>query len=143
MFLIKTVLQPSYGIGVFADEEVATGRIVWRFDPRVDRTFESLDDFEEPVAGFLGKYTYLDPTRRLYVLCGDDARFVNHSDTPNLRPIWDRATGLYVHDEALRPIRRGEELTIDYRLIHEGCATLTWMPAPGARQTGSRESRAR
>lgn len=127
MFLIKTVLQPSHGIGAFADEDVATGRIVWKFDPRIDRTFASLDGFEEPLVAFLGKYTYLDATRGLYVLCGDDARFVNHSDTPNLRPVRDPDSGLYVHDEALRPIRRGEELTIDYRLIHDRCDELAWM----------------
>lgn len=127
MLQIKTVLKPSYGVGVFADEDVPTGAIVWKFDTRIDRTFTSLEEFEEPLAAFLGKYTYLDPTRGVYVLCGDDARFVNHSHAPNLRPVRDPESGLYVHDEALRPIRRGEELTIDYRLIHDGCDELTWM----------------
>ena len=120
MFLIRTVLRASYGIGVFADEDLSAGRIVWRFDPRFDQTFDAISDCEEPLAGFLRKYTYLDPTRKVYVLCGDDARFVNHSDTPNLRPVRDPASGLYIHDVAVRPIRRGEELTIDYRLIHAG-----------------------
>lgn len=127
MFLIRTVLQPSHGIGVFAAEDISAGQIVWKFDPRVDQIFETLGGFEEPLASFLGKYTYRDATRGVYVLCGDDARFVNHSNSPNVRPVHDPVSGQYVHDEAIRPIRRGEELTIDYRLIHEGADVITWL----------------
>jgi len=120
MFLIRTVLRPSHGIGVFADEDISAGQIVWRFDPRFDQTFDTIAGLGEPLASFLKKYTYLDPTRGVYVLCGDDARFVNHSDAPNLRPVREGASGLYIHDAAARSISRGEELTIDYRLIHAG-----------------------
>src|SRR5262245_14717421 len=120
MFLIRTELRPSHGIGVFADEDVSVGHIVWRFDPRIDQTFDRIEGREEPLASFLEKYTYLDRTRGAYVLCGDHARFINHSAAANLRPICDPSSGLYVHDAAARPIRKGEELTIDYRLIHDG-----------------------
>lgn len=126
MIRVSTKLGPSHGIGVFADMDIPAGQTVWQLDERVDRVYEDLDWAEEPLRSFLFTYTYRDPTRHVYVLCGDDARFVNHSDTPNVRPVHE--AGLYVRDVAIRDIRRGDELTIDYRLIHDG--KLSFLEAP-------------
>ncbi len=45
------------------------------------------------------------------MLCGDDARFFNHSDTPNCFDFPDERGGTTV---AARDIDPGEELTSDY-----------------------------
>jgi hypothetical protein len=49
-----------------------------------------------------------------YVLCSDNAKFMNHSDEPNVD------SGGVTEDVALRDIQPGEELTCDYRLFDAG-----------------------
>jgi uncharacterized protein len=60
-------------------------------------------------------YGYIDPRINRYILCCDDARFINHSDTPNLRT--DFSLDRHGVDIAARDIEAGEELTIDYELV--------------------------
>ena len=49
----------------------------------------------------------------LYVLCGDNGRYFNHSDAPNTV-----SSGIsFGDDRALRDLAIGEELTSDYRTI--------------------------
>jgi SET domain-containing protein len=57
------------------------------------------------------KYTYLDRRLGKFVLCGDDARFFNHAETPNCHDYPDDDGGTTV---AARDIEPGEELTSDY-----------------------------
>jgi hypothetical protein len=56
----------------------------------------------------LAPWLYQDERTGLWVLCSDDARYMNHSDQPNLA-----IQGEDMH--ALRDIAAGEELTCDYR----------------------------
>jgi hypothetical protein len=48
----------------------------------------------------------------VWYLNGDFAKFMNHSDHPNIQSTSDATGG---HDVALRDIEIGEELTADYR----------------------------
>lgn len=49
---------------------------------------------------------------------GNAARWINHSCDPNCEAVEDGTKRIYV--EARRPIRAGEEITYDYRLVVEG-----------------------
>lgn len=49
----------------------------------------------------------------LYVLCADDARYMNHSDDPAARGDYG-ADPVFGVDIAVRDIEPGEELTCDY-----------------------------
>ena len=60
-------------------------------------------------------YGYIDPRLHRFILCCDDARFINHHDTPNLRV--DFEADSHGVDIAARDIAAGEELTIDYGLL--------------------------
>jgi len=60
-------------------------------------------------------YGYIDPRLRRFILCCDDARFINHSDTPNIVPEFDE--GGYGIDVAARDIAEGEEITADYGIV--------------------------
>jgi SET domain-containing protein len=60
-------------------------------------------------------YGYIDPRLGRYILCCDDARFLNHSDTPNLRP--DFTLDRHGVDVAACDIAPGEELTVDYQFV--------------------------
>ena len=78
---------------------------------------DAADGLPEHVRAFLAHYGYLDRNVKRIILCFDDARFVNHSDTPNVAT--DYAQDLYGLDVALRDIAAGEELTMDYAGFEE------------------------
>ena len=113
MLLVKTKTRVSeiHGIGLFAAEFIPKGTMTWKFlegfDLRLPKSI--LAELSTPAKEQFLKYSYLDSGSMLYELCSDDARFFNHSDTPNTGSISD------IIDVALRDIQPGEELTCDYR----------------------------
>ena len=117
MLLVKTVLAKSLidGFGLFAGQHIPAGTLVWNFDPRVDVVLDApqIGKLSPAFKEYFDKYAYLDVRLRKYVICGDDARFVNHSDEPNIVGIYTvgREYGI---DIAIREIKQGEELTSDY-----------------------------
>jgi SET domain-containing protein len=122
MLLVKTVIKPSSieGVGVFADEFIAKGTTTWEFDPSFDRIFskEEFAAFPDYIQKFLQTYAYQSKITGGYVLDSDNGRFTNHSDTPNLGKV--PVEGKEAYTVALRDIRKGEELTLDYRVFPEG-----------------------
>ena len=108
---IKTVLGPSFihGTGLFAAEPIERGALVWQFDQDVGRliTREMMIAVRGLTAAFICKYGY-QLTDGSWVLPVDDARFMNHSVTPNLADVnqW--------MDVAAHDIQVGEELTCNY-----------------------------
>lgn len=117
MLLVKTVLcrSPIDGIGCFADQFIPAGTPVWRFVPCFDVILPPSFTAEMCDPEFLDKYAQQCPLTGYYILCPDDARFINHSDAPNIKakaPLFDP---MNTHN-ALRHIKRGEEITCDYRI---------------------------
>jgi uncharacterized protein len=112
MLLVKCSVRPSrvHGLGCFTEEPVQAGQVVWIFDSRIDVRVRSSEllDFPPPMREFLLMYGYeeLYQGERTIVLCGDHARYMNHSEEPNLI---DGETNV-----ASRDIRAGEELTCNY-----------------------------
>jgi SET domain-containing protein len=115
MLLVKTYLDrsPIHGIGVFAGERIPKGTVIWRWSAEIDLllTAEQVAALHPAARGQIEKYTYLDRNLGKLVLCGDDARFFNHSGSPNCHDYPDERGGTTV---AARDIERGEELTSDY-----------------------------
>lgn len=118
MLRVKTKLGVSEkdGIGLFADEFVSAGTVTWQYDPEFDIAFDetALNRVPEPVRVQFLKYSYFDHTLGKYVLCSDDQRFINHSDTPNI-------LSTPRQDTSARDIQRGEEMTCDY-----ACYEFDW-----------------
>lgn len=117
MMMVETELRasPIHGVGVFVTEHVRKGDLVWRFDSRIDRVFSGgeLDLMPEHLGRFLRTYSALHGELDLWVLCGDNGRHFNHSDTPNTRSL-----GIAFGDDvAAQDIEAGTELTSDYRTI--------------------------
>ena len=113
MLLIPTIVAPSavQGLGLFAAAAVPAGTPVWGFCPVLDRLIDTKLAADLPAVprAFLDRHAYRSPEfPGMIVLPGDDARFLNHSDTPNIE-----STGLLTH--ALHDIAAGEELFCDYR----------------------------
>lgn len=112
MLRIPTFLAPSAipgaGLGLFTRDPVRRGTIIWQFDHGFDQEVRALP--EDPILRrFVLVYGYCphDEPKR-WVLCMDDARFFNHSDTPNCTDTDD-------FTRAGRDLEAGEELTSDYR----------------------------
>lgn len=116
MLLVETHINPSpiHGIGIFASQFIAEGTIIWQFMPGFDLklTEEDLLKLSLPVQEQVLKYAYLDSKLNAYILCSDDARFFNHSKTPNTREK-DSEDG-YGITIALQDIYEGEEITCNY-----------------------------
>jgi uncharacterized protein len=132
MFTIPTYVAPSAiaGTGVFTPCDIPKGTQIWAFDPAVDwkLTTAELKQVPEPHGTRLRTYCYLDG-EGLFVLCGDNARFMNHAEDPNCADL----DGLTF---ARRDIQAHEELTCDYRSFDQGSAACGPGPLFGGPAAG-------
>lgn len=116
MLVVRTSLKysPIHGLGCFAEENIKKGQIVWEFDSRFDLEFseDELKNFSPSYLDFLKVYSYtvIKDQKKIYVLCGDHARHMNHSESPNLL----EAGTVNGQNIAARDIQAGEELTCNY-----------------------------
>ncbi len=112
MLCVPTFVAPSAiaGVGLHAATDLPAGTVIWEYTEGVDWRIrpEELAAFPEPFRSRLQHYLYQEESGE-YVLCGDNAKFMNHSETPNC----DDPEGAYTITN--RHIRAGEELTCDYR----------------------------
>lgn len=113
MLCVKTTIGPSKiaGIGLFADEPIAKGTAVWKFEPLLDLLLskEEVSRLSGSAQQQFHNYAFFDKKYGKYMLCGDDGRFFNHSLTPNCD---ERIEDITI---ALRDIALGEELTVNYK----------------------------
>ena len=113
MLVIRTRVGPSsiHGNGVFAEETVSRGAIVWRYEPNFDRVIldEELVNLPAAFSSYIDMYAYRskDLGGQLLLSC-DHAKFLNHSSDPNTEEMPYRSI-------ARRLINIGEEITCDYR----------------------------
>jgi hypothetical protein len=120
MLFVKTYLSnsPIDGLGVFAAENIRAGTLVWKFIPNIDAVIEEriFNSYPDSVQSYLRKYAYFDKKLLKYIICGDDARFVNHSTDPNTVGIYPSNFEGYMYgiDVAIKDINIGEEITCDY-----------------------------
>ena len=112
MLLIHATAGPSsiHGTGLLAREPIPAGALILQLEHAVDRsvTKAELDGWPVDEQERLRNFIYIDIVTGLYVLCGDDARYMNHADAPNTRSVGNQTF-------ASRDIFPGEELTCDYR----------------------------
>jgi hypothetical protein len=110
MLLVKTYLAKSaiHGLGVFAGELIPKGAKIWRFVEGFDRCYSPKAFARLPKAArdYIKHHGYRVDGEVLLTV--DHDHHMNHSDDPNT--YW---RGGYVR--ARRTIRKGEEITNDYR----------------------------
>ncbi len=114
MLRVPTYVAPSAiaGMGLYAATDLPINAIIWEYTDGIDWriTPSELILFPEPFQSRLRHYLYQEDSE-VYVLCGDNAKYMNHSEQPNC----DDTGG--EHTVTTRAIRAGEELTCDYRLF--------------------------
>ena len=88
MLLIETYLDksPIHGVGVFANEFVKKGTVVWQFNPLIDNiilTEEQLRELPEVIKEFVDIIGFSYPFGvNNYCMSIDHAQYMNHSETP-------------------------------------------------------------
>lgn len=104
------------GVGVFAGADIKAGTVVSRFVPEFDLSFDpsilESEEFAEAAREFLLNHSYLHKGRLW--MPGDLDMYTNHS--------FDANVGFREADHvfyALRDIRKGEEITNDYRTFSD------------------------
>lgn len=125
MLYVKTQLKKSEisGIGLFADEMIPKGTVVWEFNPFIDILLskEEVESLSKPAQEQIYKYGFLDTKSNKYMLCGDDARFFNHSIDNNCD---DSQINITI---AKRNIMPGEELTVNYKEFYGDTKNLSFL----------------
>ena len=123
MLLIDTYvgLSPGKGLGLFANQFVPIGSIYWVRNETFDKVImpEELPFLNNLALEYIKKYGCLEINNNWY-LCGDNARFSNHSDLPNTENKFNEQ-GLLIYHLANRDIQIGEEIVCDYREICQTC----------------------
>jgi uncharacterized protein len=117
MLMVATELRasPLQGIGVFLLEPAKKGKLVWRFDSRIDRIYSKAERESLPLSiqNLIKLYAPWHEAADLRVLYGDHARHINHSDQPNLVS----SGGPFGDDTAAFDLAAGVELTVKYHVI--------------------------
>lgn len=99
-----------HGIGLHTNENLTKGQPIWT-KGEMDVTIK-MGDVPEELRSYLDKYATVEgQIYRNYHLDGDDCKYMNHSETPNVG-FFNSNIGL-----ALMDIPLGTELTCDYREI--------------------------
>jgi uncharacterized protein len=117
MLFVKTKVLPSkiQGLGLFADEFIPKGTIIWKFTQGFDLKFTKtqIQKFPKPVQKYLETYDWLSKKSGKYCFSSDNGKYFNHSKTPNC------LSAYYNNEEevitkAIKDIQKGEEITDDY-----------------------------
>lgn len=123
MLLVKTTVGPSRisGLGLFAEENIKKGQTIWRYHPDScvivsQQNFDALMDSAQNsdiVKYFLTYGFYVTKFNGL-LQCLDNARFVNHSNQPNLTTVNMSSELSWQFSVASCDIEAGSELTESY-----------------------------
>jgi uncharacterized protein len=105
--------SPLHGFGVYATERIPKGTVIWQFHPLIDRPITEREFATLPPVAQKHVAHYSYKSEGVYVFCGDEGRYFNHSETPTTQGV--ESPDGYGMTIALRDINPGEELTSDYR----------------------------
>jgi len=113
--LVKTKIKPSSieGLGLFAEQDIPKGTVIWKHDDLLDGWFYSanLSLYSEATKDYIKHFCCYDKNRQGWIKSCDNANWMNHCDWPNID-----SPNYYIHI-ANRDIMIGEELIVDYDTI--------------------------
>jgi len=120
----KVKASPIHGLGCFTEEPIAKGALIWKFMSTFDQklTKEEITSLPELAQIYLATYAYKSKKTGLYILAADNAKYFNHSTEPNSETKFETNEDEDV-TYALRDIKAGEEMTIDYSSFENNYGT--------------------
>ena len=122
VLFVKTKIGPSkiHGIGLFADQFIPKGTLIWKFTPNFDQkiSVKKINNFPKELQDYLKIYSWPGKEPGKYCLVFDEAKFFNHSKFPNT------TSTLYENEEEIitlanRDILPDEEITGNYKEYNE------------------------
>lgn len=118
MLLVETYITKSnrHGNGLFAKKFIGKGSVIWDYTPGIDvsigeKEFDSLNSLSRR---YFLKYAYKDGDQ--FVLCSDDAKYMNHDNEPNTE---NNLNPFSKQTLASRDIFPDEEITCNYNDIDD------------------------
>jgi len=118
--------SPIHGIGLFSKNKLVKGEPLWSYSPSIDirieqnqipidlrdhfDKFSTISKFVERILLRTGYQNITHEDILIYNYRGDNCKFMNHSEDPNIG--FNAEIGI-----ALKDIDENEELTCDYRTI--------------------------
>jgi SET domain-containing protein len=85
--LVKTYVAPSkiHGLGIFAQEYIPNGTIIWRYIKGFDRRYtqEEINKLPKQAKEYIGTYGWRSAKSGLICIGLDNDKYFNHSETPN------------------------------------------------------------
>ena len=98
-------LSSVHGFGLFADQFISKGTPVWEYAPGLDLSLSEaeVDALPDRARSAFLHYSFWNSKLGCYILCFDDARYINHCDDPNTDG-----------RRAVRDIVHGDEITYAY-----------------------------
>lgn len=116
---VEVRTSPIHGAGVFARRHLPAGTVIGRYEGRrysADAARDRAWDHGLTYVFGLSDGSLIDGSEG-----GNHTRHINHSCEPNCVAweVEDAQGRLHVEVETLRPVRRGEELFLDYSLSAE------------------------
>ncbi len=115
MIHIKYKLDKSaiHGIGIFADQDIQEGQVVYTASPvlDVDITQENFDSLKEEEKREVTYWGFWIESEKVWHVDFDNSKFINHSLAPNTKQDSSHPEAYLV---ATRDISSGEELTQNY-----------------------------
>ncbi|HEX2583119.1 MAG TPA: SET domain-containing protein-lysine N-methyltransferase [Chlamydiales bacterium] len=106
----------NVGYGLFAEEVIETGNYVGEYTGQVREN--DIRRYLEPLNNYCYEYPVVDSVGRSFVIDanqGNLTRFINHSFTPNLRPVHVYYAGFYhLIFLAVQKIEIGTQLLFNY-----------------------------
>lgn len=121
--IVKVRLAPSqiHGVGVFALRDIKKGESLYlnSIPHQLDLPYKMLKKLDKEIQEILlGHFPLIVSGSHFWYPVNQMAAYLNHSDTPNC----DAKTDL-----ALRKIKKGEEITEDYRKIETWEEVYPWL----------------
>ena len=126
MLFVKTKIGLSkiQGIGLFSDEDILKGTLVYEACLYLGRYLDVVvwtedewnvleKQLNEESFKQIKRCTYKHKKDNTYNFELDNTRFINHSDKPNI------AENTKGRDVAIRDIKKGEEILINYKMFYD------------------------
>lgn len=110
---LVSFISDEVGYGLFSEIDIPERAMIGRYTGMIRENSRLY-----PFSDYAYSYPLIDEIGRNYVIdakSGNLTRFINHSTSPNLKPVYAYYEGLYhLLFLARKPIKKGEQFSYDY-----------------------------